>query len=391
LVLLFGHRQTSDAFPETTKGERIMRWAIVLFLTVSACLITNFKAEGAIYWHFTLQAQKDGAEEWLWVTLKEVPKKVYFGRIQQKVQSLGGKGLSGARLVQIRALAWRRDFHNEEGYRCDTYLPEFGKHIKYWQESWSHWVFCEGQVLLPGTPDSSEYFQLGLMRSSDVQRIINRQGRFLTIEELPGEELKDRFNIYPLEYQDPLTHYEDTCRRKKYAKHYRSLFMHFTANSLQDGYRDVGLGFATVRCFDDLIITYSLYRSRSPKHRFFGKRIANFDQVQDIFITEELAAEEALLGEEEEAAATDHEETMTFTEEEVAAESEEEVMVFTEEETGEEVMTFTEEEIETGSSEEVMTFTPEEIDLSREEGIEITQRSAETSEEVVVFTEEETR
>jgi hypothetical protein len=98
----------------------------------------------------------------------------------------------------------------------------------------------------------------------------------------------------------------------------------------------------------------------------FGKRIANFDQVQDIFITEELAAEEALLGEEEEAAATDHEETMTFTEEEVAAESEEEVMVFTEEETGEEVMTFTEEEIETGSSEEVMTFTPEEIDLGTE-------------------------
>ena len=386
-----------------------MRRTFIFFFMVCAFLaFPSFKAEGAIYWHFTLQAQQDGTEEWLWVTLREVPKKVYFERIHQRVQSLGGKGLSGARLIQVRACAWRRAYRNEEDFRCDTYLPKFGKRIRYWQESWSRWVFCEGQVLPPSTEEKAlgvpGYFQLGLMRSSEVQKIIHRQGRFLAIEELPGKELKGRFNIYPLEYLNPLVHYEDTCRKRKWAKHYQSLFMDSALDSFRDGFRGVGLGFATVRVFDDLVLTYSLYRSHSPQHRFFGKRIANLDRVQDIFIMEELAHEEILLDEEETESAEETmvfseedtetgvgEETMTFTEEEVGAESEEEVMVFTPEEVGEEVMTFTEEEIEAESGEEVMTFTPEEIDLSQEEGIEVTWRGEETSADTMVFTEEEAR
>jgi len=354
-----------------------MRLMIVLCLTVWALLVCfGNKAEATIYWHFTLQAQGDGGEEeWLWVTLREVPKKTYHAQIQKKVLSLGGKGLSGARLVQVRAKAWRKAYRHEEGLRCDTYLPKFGRHIQYWQEGWSRWVFCEGQVLPPSAEEralrSSGYFQLGLLRGSDVQKIINRQRKFLVVEELPGEELKGSFNIYPVEYLDPLTHYEDTCREKRWAKHYRSLFMHFSANSLWGGYRDVGLGFAKVQVFDDLVITYSLYRSRSPKHRFFGKRIANFGQIQEIYILEELTSEEILLGEE---AAENGGETMVFTEEE------------TETQPDEEVMTFTEEETEMESDEETMTFTPEEIDLLQEEGVEV-----KTSDEVMVFTEEETQ
>ena len=115
------------------------------------------------------------------------------------------------------------------------------------------------------------------MRSSKASKILVRQGKFLDLNESPGEELKGAFNLYPLEYQDPLVHYEDTCRRKKWAKHYRSLFAQFSSNSLQDGYRGIGFGFAKVRVFDNTVVTYSLYRSHSPQHRFYGKKIANFE------------------------------------------------------------------------------------------------------------------
>ncbi len=363
-----------------------MRLMILPFLVVWMMLVfPSSKVEATIYWHFTLQAQgDDGAEEWLWVTLREVPKKIYHAQTHKKVLGLGGKGLSGDRLIQVRAKAWRKAYRHEEGFRCDTYLPKFGRRLTYWQESWSQWVFCEGQVLPPGAEERalgfSGYFQLGLLRGSGVQRIINRQRKFLAVEELPGEELKGRFNIYPLEYLDPLTHYEDTCREKRLARHYRSLFMHFSANSLQDGYRGVGLGFAKTQVFDDLVITYSLYRSRSPQHRFFGKRIANFGQVQEIHILEELTFEETLLGEEatesgEETEDQSDEDVMSFTEEETEIASDEEIMAFTEEET----------------TEETMAFTPEEIDLLQEEGVEVIQREESASEDVMVFTEEETR
>lgn len=354
-----------------------MRWVFVLsgllFLAFFV-VFPSFSVEAAIYWHFTIQAQgDDGEEEWLWVTLREVPKKTYHAQIHQKVLSLGGKGLSGARLIQVRAKAWRKAYRTEESFPCDTYLPKFGKRIKYWQESWSNWVFCQGQIIPPSAEEKalhfSPYFELSPMRAHDVQKILNRERRFLTITELPGEEVKGRFNIYAIEYLDPLMHYEDTCRSKKWAKHYRPILLRL---DLHSGYREIGLGFATVEVFDHLILTYSLYRSHSPEHRFFGKRVANFGSIQEFYISQELAFEETLLGEEETESGN---ETIGFPEENAETEMDEEIIAFTEEET----------------SEEVMTFTPEEIDLAEEEGVEVIRREGETPEDVMVFTEEDTR
>ncbi len=79
-------------------------------------------------------------------------------------------------------------------------------------------------------------------------------------------------------------------------EHYRPILLRL---DLHSGYREIGRGFATVEVFDHLILTYSLYRSHSPEHRFFGKRVANFGSIQEFYISQELAFEETLLGEEE--------------------------------------------------------------------------------------------
>jgi len=358
------------------KEEKFMRWILIFlfFIGIFLVVLPVSKAEGAIYWHFTFQAQKDQEEEWLWVTFKEVPKSTAFQSIEQKVKSMGGKGIQGALLVQTRAKAWRGAFRSEEGIRCDTYIPSYGRDIKYWNASWSNWVFCDGQVF-PLSGEEKErlgfpgYFNIGLKRSSDVSKILAQERRFLDISESPGEKLKGSFNLYSMEYQDPLVHYEDTCRDKKWAKHFRSLFMNSYFNSLRFAYLEVGKGFSIAQIFEDTVITYSLYRSHSPQHRFFGRKITNFNQVREneILNLEEIG--EILVGDPFKSS----EEIMVFTLEEVETEvNEEEMMVFTEEETNE-------------YGEEDMVFTPEEIDLLEEEGLEVIQ----DEEAVMDFTEEE--
>jgi hypothetical protein len=256
----------------------------LLLLVISPLGAVNVEAGEGKYLHFTFKAFLDpndtSAVEWAWVTLVEIPRERAYPEEARLVRNAGGT-LEGTVFGLVRAAAWRSAHRYTIKTRCHDRPSE---HEVSWQDSWSDQVFAGGQINNPYRKrfsDGSGYWVYDQIRFgfttrpylredgswSDPKNTVNVFLGPVRVEGGPVEDIRGRFHVRSVNYDDPLVHHH-RCE-KDWVEQYRTAFEHFEHQNLlaqmEDGSNEVfgQLGYGPR---DENTIVYEIVRSTSREH-----------------------------------------------------------------------------------------------------------------------------
>jgi hypothetical protein len=203
-------------------------------------LLLPATASAATYWHFTVtisDASNQKEREWVWITMKEIPKARAYPEEAAVVRRAGGR-LTGTVFGFVRGHAWRAAHSETKTLDCGNLSGPRGSRETFWHESESESVFAHG-----GIPTDGNDFSLQI----NTRRVLRENGTWFDPKSQPhafagpirdpGDpeiRIKGNYVVRGINYQDPNIYYRQKCpgeKERMWAKQFRSRLIQFSKGS----------------------------------------------------------------------------------------------------------------------------------------------------------------
>jgi hypothetical protein len=281
--IFLGHDPRCERLMSTKKS---MACVPVLLGGILALVVSLAQGKEKTYWHFTIKATvvPDRAEEWAWVTFVEMSKEDALPETAEKVRQLGG-ALTGTKLGQVRAAAWRSGFSYARDRRCDDRPSKI--EIS-WTSSSSDQVLAHCQLKPAQAAGELFGFKLGfcatrarvLMEDGQTRGLADLSNLIVGPIDLGGgqrEEMRGKFTTHAINYEDDLTHYK-FCG-KSWAEQFDSLLLHYTSEGLRGSFVDKLSDTDGTGSFNrhglDIVVLVTVIRNNSREHPHWKQKDLN--------------------------------------------------------------------------------------------------------------------